>query len=205
MSNERTATDAKEAQAQSNYRMNPADIPKSIYEKVSGTLGKEADVFPARGDSKYGYKGPVIHADQDFVVQAVGKGHKTAIVHQRGDLEMQGPMLQSRDANNDLVNRNIQVHYRGDQAKVYQWNPEREAQNREQRTTPVDRTMAAAEKYAQENFKTAKARETFLQHMQNVTQEAFKPSSREQEAPAKQAPSPARTAERQQSAPSLER
>ncbi len=211
MSNETAAAGNTEAKTkQPEYRINPAEIPKTIYEKVGSTLGKDANVYPAQGDSKYGYKGPVIHADQDFVVQAVGKGHKTAVVHQRSDLEMQGPVLQSRDANNDLVNRNIQVHYRGDQAKVYQWNPEREAQNRE-RVSPADKTMAAAEKYAQEAFKTPKQREAFMSHMQAVTQEAFKAKPREQEAqqaPAKATPAPTRSAppqDKQQPAPSLER
>ncbi|WP_372371955.1 hypothetical protein [Xanthomonas axonopodis] len=202
MSNDTTSTTARQL---SDYRMKPTDIPKEIRETVAGQLGKEADVFPARGDSKSGYKGPVIHTDDKYIVQAVGKGHKSAIVHQRSDIELQGASLQSRDQNNDLVNRNIQVHYRGDQAKAYQWNPEREAQNRSERAAPAERKVdpvEAAKAYAETAFRTAKQRDAFVAHVQNVQALATgRPQERPQETTARShsKPVPAKGQEQAQS------
>lgn len=164
------------------YRMDSGNIPQEIRSNVAAQLGPEADVFPAKENGSY--KGPVIHADTGYVVQAVGKDHQTAVVHQRADVQMMGAALQSRDARNDLINRNLQVHYRGDQAKAYPWDAEKEATQRTARSTdrPADRgavagqVLSEAEKYAMANIKNAKQREAFLKHLGNVTQQFQQPA-----------------------------
>lgn len=164
------------------YRMDSGNIPQEIRSNVAAQLGPEADVFPAKENGSY--KGPVIHADTGYVVQAVGKDHQTAVVHQRADVQMMGAALQSRDARNDLINRNLQVHYRGDQAKAYPWDAEKEATQRAARSTdrPADRgavagqVLSEAEKYAMANIKNAKQREAFLKHLGNVTQQFQQPA-----------------------------
>ncbi|MDP4573441.1 hypothetical protein Q8O96_30695 [Pseudomonas sp. LPH60] len=167
------------------YRMDSGNIPQEIRTNVAAVLSPEADVFPAKENGSY--KGPVIHADSNYIVQAVGKSNQTAVIHQRGDVEMMGASLKGRDANNDLVGRNLQVHYRGDQAKVYPWDAQKEAVQRADRTTEhrvvpernssaviAGQVLNEAEKYATENIKNAKQREAFLKHLSNVTQQ-FQP------------------------------
>lgn len=169
------------------YRMDSGDIPQNIRSNVAERLGSESDVFPAKENGSY--KGPVIHADSAYLVQAVGKDQKTAVVHQRADVQIMGAALQSRDARNDLVSRNLQVHYRGDQAKAYPWDVEKEAAQRaarspDQQTDRVavaGQVMSEAEKYAMGNIKNAKQREAFLKHLGNVTQQFQQPQQGSQE------------------------
>lgn len=185
------------------YRMSPSAIPPEVRQKVAGTLGHDANVYPARNDSQHGYKGPVIHADKDFLVQAVGKGQKTAIIHQRSDLQIEGAKLQQRDSNNDLVNRNIQVHYRGEKGKVYAWNKDNEQTKPASKDLPAgEKLMNAAAEYAQGAFRTTKQREAFMAHIGNVTKEAFK--SKDADKPAKAAERPVQQRDRQHTA-SIER
>lgn len=171
------------------YRMDAGEIPQEIRTSIAGKIGAEAEVFPAKENGSY--KGPVVHADKDFVVQAVGKNQQTAVVHRRADVEMMGASLKGRDANNDLENRNIQVHYRGEQAKAYPWDAQKEQQQRaarasdrtaERGASTANKVMSEAEKYASENIKNAKQREAFLKHLGNVTQQAFQPQQRPEKA-----------------------
>ncbi|HBN8448260.1 TPA: hypothetical protein NI803_004603 [Pseudomonas aeruginosa] len=200
MSQDRTIGDSAASPAKSKaptagaYRMDAGNIPQEIRSSVADRLGTEAEVFPAKENGSY--KGPVIHADKGFVVQAVGKNQQTAVVHQRADVEMMGASLKGRDANNDLVNRNIQVHYRGEHAKAYPWDAEKEQQQRAARTVEkqtergaatATRVMSEAEKYAAENIKNAKQREAFLRHLGNVTQQAFQPQQRQEQGAKEQA------------------
>ncbi|MEQ7810223.1 KfrB domain-containing protein [Xanthomonas hortorum] len=195
MSSTDTGSDADYAAAKVLASNSKKVITDQIREFVAEKLGRDAVVFEPRDDSKSGYKGPVIHADSEVIVQAVGKGHKTAIVHKRSDVEMQGPILQSRDHNNDLVNRNIQVHYRLGEGKAYQWNPERDAQNRAERAAPAERKLdpvEAAKAYAETAFRTAKQRDAFVAHVQNVQALATgRPQERPQETTARSHSKPA--------------
>ncbi|UDB88438.1 hypothetical protein LCZ91_22580 [Xanthomonas citri pv. mangiferaeindicae] len=208
MSNDASNTSTTQSKAED--RIKPTDIPREIRATVAEKLGKEADVFPAKSDSKNGYKGPVIHADKEFIVQAIGKGQRSAIVHLRNDVEFQGPKLQSRDQNNDLVNRNIQVHYRDGQAKAYPWNPERAAENQAQTQRKTVDPVEAAKEYAQTAFKTAKQRDAFVAHVQGVqalaADMAKAPAAPVQEGAktARSIPVPAKGQDKA-SAPSLER
>ncbi|MCF3643141.1 hypothetical protein LXM94_24595 [Rhizobium sp. TRM95111] len=193
MSTERTSGDSAKASTSAKdktpvaYRMDAGEIPQDLRTSIAGKLGKEAELYPAREDGSY--KGPVVHADKDFIVQAVGKNQQTAVAHRREDVQMQGASLQGRDANNDLVNRNIQVHYRGEQAKAYPWDAQREAQQRSEKSTdraekrpaPGEKVLAEAQKYAQDNIKNPKQREAFLKHLTNVTQQAFQPPQRQEQ------------------------
>ncbi|WP_122290693.1 MULTISPECIES: hypothetical protein [Pseudomonas syringae group] len=156
--------------------MDLGDIPQEIHANVAERLGPESTVFPAKENGSY--KGPIIHADNTYLIQAVGKEQR-AIIHQRADVQMMGPILQTRDARNDLVDRNLQVHYRGDQGKVYLWDAEKEATQRAARAAarPADRTeiagqvLSQAEQYAANNIKNAKQREAFLKHLGKVTEQ----------------------------------
>ncbi|WOP85254.1 KfrB domain-containing protein [Citrobacter koseri] len=193
--------DKSKAPTAGAYRMDAGEIPQEIRSNIAGKLGTEAEVFPAKENGSY--KGPVVHADKDFVVQAVGKNQQTAVVHRREDVEMMGASLKGRDANNDLENRNIQVHYRGDKAKAYPWDAEKEQQQRaaraseksaERGASTASKVMSEAEKYAAENIKNAKQREAFLKHLGNVTQQAFQPQQRQEQAAKEQAkPVPSQT------------
>ncbi|HCF0934682.1 TPA: hypothetical protein NH725_005181 [Pseudomonas aeruginosa] len=183
------------------YRMEFAAIPEDIRKTVADKVGGNIDVWPAKENGSY--KGPVVHADQNYIVQAVGLRRETAVIHQRNDLNMQGPMLLQRDSRNDLENRNLQVHYTGSSAKVYMWDAEKEAQQRAARaaakeadrsTSSASKVMSEAEKYAAENIKNAKQREAFLKHLGNVTQQAFQPQQRQEQAAKEQAkPVPSQT------------
>ena len=170
------------------YRMKPAEIPEGIHLSIADRLGLEAEAFPAR--EKGSYKGPVIYADSDFIVQAVGKNQQSAVVHRREDVKIVSATLRGRDANNDLENRNIQVHYQGDSANAYPWNPEKEQQARAAHAAAapdrnIKNVMDAATRYAGENIKNAKQRDAFMKHMDAVTKQAFG-----QRSPARSEPAP---------------
>lgn len=157
------------------YRIPESAITDDVRAVIASKIGDQAVAYPAKVGGSY--KGPVIHADDSFIVQAVGKDRNSAVVHQRSDLEMQGAQLRQRDRNHDLVDRNIQVHYRGTSAKAYPMNPASPAQSSDK---PADERSAApakpdrmyrefvvatAAEYAQGVFKTAKQREAFVGHV----------------------------------------
>lgn len=153
------------------YRMEATAIPKELRETVAEKAGPQTDLFPAKNGG--GYKGKVIHADENYIVQTIGKEAKSAVAHKRSDVELQGASLLSRDANNDLVGRNIQVHYneKDKPGKAYPWNAEQEASARQasadKKVSPSDRLMEAAKTYAAEHI-PAKQREKFMQDIAGV-------------------------------------
>lgn len=163
-----------QADKQRVYRVPESAITDDLRAKIASQIGHEAVAYPAKVGGSY--KGPVIHADESFVVQAVGRERNSAVVHQRSDLEMQGAQLRQRDRNNDLNNRNIQVHYRGTTAKVFPLNEhptqasERPAERGNGEPPKPDRiyrefVLATAADYARDAFKTEKQRETFVGHV----------------------------------------
>ncbi|QGG78951.1 KfrB domain-containing protein [Pseudomonas syringae] len=191
--------------------MDSGDIPQDIRSSVAERLGPESDVFPAKENGSY--KGPVIHADSAYLVQAVGKDHKTAVIHQRADVQLMGAALQSRDARNDLVNRNVQLHYRGDQAKGYPWDAEKEATQRAARAPdrPAERgkiagqVLSQAEQYAAQNIKNVKQREAFLKHLGKVTEQFQQGQQPEQKQGAQEKIRPAQQEQAKQSSYDVER
>lgn len=160
------------------YRMDPVEIPTSIRQTVAKAMGPEADVYPAKDGGNY--KGRIVHADGEHIVQAIGKGEKTAIVHARSEVEIKGASLLSRDANNDLAGRNVQIHYReADKgAAMYPFNAEKEQQQREGSGKLYQATMTElytkmAKEYAEQNIKSPKARAEFLEHFSKVTEKVI--------------------------------
>jgi hypothetical protein len=171
------------------YCLPPDDIPQEIRADIASKLGSQAEVFPAREEGSY--RGPVIYADERFIGQAVGKNQQSAIVHRREDVEIVGAALNGRDANNDLKGRNIQVHYQKGRAKAYPWDAEKERQAHGARAVSApDKLMDAATRYANENIKNTKQRETFLKHLNNVAERAFS-SAQQQQSPVRSEPAPA--------------
>lgn len=199
-SNTAAATEAASSKPKAKepqYRMDPAAIPTDLRQTVAAKLSPEADVYPAKDGGNY--KGRVIHADENFIVQAIGKSEKTAVVHSRDQVDIKGASLLSRDANNDLPGRNVQIHYDDDgkSARMYPYNPVKEAEakeagKQERQASMVDRIKAAAVEYATENMPAGKSRNAFLQHFENVMTKAAPEQARSQEAPQQQKPAPAR-------------
>jgi len=132
-------------------------IPDGIKAVVSEKLGADAYAAPAREDG--GYKGPVIYANNHYLVQAVGKKQENAVVHRKSDVEFIGQKLAWREQHGLLNGVNVQVHYNGDQGKVYVWNQEREQAVRAEKTqaqqTPVKSTTT---RQASKRTETEKAK-----------------------------------------------
>jgi len=132
-------------------------IPEGIKAVVSEKLGADAYTAPAREDG--GYKGPVIYANNHYLVQAVGKKQENAVVHRKSDVEFVGQKLAWREEHGLLNGVNAQVHYNGDRGKVYVWNQEREqavrAEKAQAQQTPVKST---ATRQASKRTETEKAK-----------------------------------------------
>ncbi|WP_108610798.1 hypothetical protein [Aminobacter sp. MSH1] len=163
------------------YRMDPAAIPGSIRQTVAEKIGPQADIYPAKDGGTY--KGRVIHADDKYIVQAIGKGDRTAVVHDRSEVEIKGAALLSRNANNDLPGRNVQIHYReADKgAAMYPLNQEKDSQRQGEgqtkeslyRATMTELYTKMAKEYAEQNIKSPKARAEFLEHFNKVTEKVI--------------------------------
>lgn len=180
------------------YRMDPAEIPSSIRGQIAEKLGKEADAYPAKDGGNY--KGRIVYADDKYIVQSIGKGEKTAVVHDRAEVDIKGASLLSRAANNDLEGRNVQIHYREQDkgAAMYPWNAQKEqAQKeagREQRQQSAsERIIEHAKAYAEGNIKQPKQREAFLEHLGNVLDRASQTRAQAKE---QQSQAPAREQQR---------
>lgn len=189
------------------YRMDPAEIPSSIRQTVAEKMGSEADVYPAKDGGNY--KGRIVHADGEHIVQAIGKGEKTAIVHARSEVEIKGASLLSRDANNDLAGRNVQIHYRDADkgAAMYPFNAEKEQQQREGGKSLYQATMTElytkmAKEYAEQNISSPKQRADFLKHFDKVTERVVAELQKSPEAaksdPEKGKPEPEKSAKAQE-------
>jgi hypothetical protein len=105
-------------------------------------------------------------------------------------VEIKGASLLSRAANNDLVNRNVQIHYDSPEkaGRMYPYNPQKEQEQREagaaeRRTSTVEKITAAAREYAAENIGTPKARSAFLEHFEGVMTKFAQQQDRAKEAP----------------------
>jgi len=116
------------------------DVPEGIKAVVSEKLGADAYAAPAREDG--GYKGPVIYANDHYLVQAVGKKQENAVVHRKSDVEFIGQKLAWREEHGLLNGVSVQVHYNGDQGKVYVWNQEREQAVRTERAEKAQAQQA---------------------------------------------------------------
>lgn len=126
------------------YRMPHDDIPPHFKELAQRKLqADEVIVHPAREGGAY--KGKILHADTNFLVQAVGKEGRSAVVHRVSDLELVSQNLRWRAENDRLGSQNVQIHYNAGKGKVYPFDPDRVPAAQEKREAP---SVAAASKDA---------------------------------------------------------
>jgi hypothetical protein len=146
------------------YRMEFDQIPPEIKDLAKQKLGDKATIAPARENGNY--KGSVMLNSEQYLVQAIGKDNKAAIVHRKEDIELVSQNLQWRDQEKRLGSVNVAVYYKGEKANVFPWNKEREADQ-----ILYHGTMKHAHEYAGNNFKAEKERTKFLSHVEKMTTE----------------------------------
>lgn len=177
-----------------DFVMKPELIPTELQAFVKERLGRDPEgnprkdekgadlkptVVPAKENGSY--KGSIILNNENYIVQAVGREAKTAVVHRKEDVELMGSKLKWRDENKKLHNADVQIYYSGDKAKAYPWDKEKalaatakEAGKNSQDKDGLkpENLLEKAQQYAAENIKNVKQREAFLKHLENVTQQA---------------------------------
>lgn len=166
-------------------RMTRDEIHPFLKEQAGKRLVPGAEFHPAREGGSY--KGPVLYADKNYIVQGVGKDRDSAVVHKREDLELVTSNLLWREENNRLGSTPIQVHYKGEKgapsqsAKAYNWNPEREQ---------AEKAMAKAQSFAK-GIADPTERDAFLKNTDAMIRKTVGP---DKDAPAKEksAPAPAK-------------
>lgn len=174
-----------------DYRMPHKDIPPHLNEIAARKLKiPEGDLSlnPCREGG--GYKGKVLHADSNFIVQAVGKEGKSAVVHRTADLDFQNQNLKWRSENQRLGSVDVQVHYgRDGKAKVYPYDPEKvQAGKGQEAATPARQPEAAPAK------QTAAAKPEKAQEApQQAAPAAPKKQAAAKAAPTKETPAKAAT------------
>lgn len=171
------------------------DVPKEIRDYVlSKTAPADKSPAPAITAAKENgsYYGKVISNSDKYLVQLVGKEKLWLIAHPKDKIELQNPKLQKMDAEKQLNNANIQIHYTGDKAKAYPWDA-----NKDKEKAPAPKALKQetlleqAKQYAQENIKNAAQRTAFVKHMENVADKAFAPKEATRTQPEK-TPAPAK-------------
>ena len=219
---------ARSKESANAYRLDHKDIPQDVRDFVSERKA-DAEVYPARAGGSY--KGPVVMTTDKLVVQMVGNDQKSAVAHNREDLEFVSPKLIRQNERDDLGGRNLQVHYRGTEAKAYTWDAEREKANRAaaaEKADPAKERAPARDKAEQVSkeviekkiqafaatLTTPKERDAFIASMKDVTKKAFEASRPGKEAgiaePMRSASKPAKAKDRNEpektpAAQSLER
>lgn len=213
-------TPSKDAQAPKkigDFVMKPDLIPAEIQTFAKERLGRDAEgnarkddqgaeikpsVVPAKENGSY--KGRIILNNDAYIVQAVGREEKTAVVHRKEDVELMGSKLKWRDENKKLHNADVQIHYSGDKAKAYPWDKEKaigEPAKEKAAEKPIvtpEQLLAQAQQYAAENIKNGKQREAFLKHLENVTHQATAPQQQQRQpapAPEQSRPRPGKATE----------
>jgi hypothetical protein len=170
------------------------DIPKDVRDfgidklshDVNGNIRTGADgqplkvtVIPARENGSY--KGRVIANNDKYLIQAIGKEEKFAVVHEKINLTMVSNSLKWKDENKRLGQSNIQVHYDGTKANVYPYNPDRfKAQEKTaaKEAPAKDDLVQKVMDYAA-TIKNAKSRDAFIKHFQSATQAKAEPAKAE--------------------------
>lgn len=165
------------------YVSAPDKIPHEIKAFVDKRLGQDAkgdprvddqgntikpSVFPAKENGSY--KGKVILNTETHLVQSIGKDEKTAVVHDKANLELMGERLKWRDANQKLHNADIQIHYQDGKGKAYPLAKDNEKPQQAASLNGLnpEKMLEKAQQYASENIKNSKSRDAFLKHMQNM-------------------------------------
>jgi hypothetical protein len=185
----------------------PEDVIKDGVQKLSHDVngnirqdqnGKPFKIIVVSARENGSYKGRVIANGDRYLVQAIGKDEKAAIVHEKANLTFQSNTLKWRDEHKRLGQASIQIHYTGEKADVYPYNPDRNREARkEKEATPIKEPIAkepiSKEKFnlaAQEFAKTIedpKKRDAFLKAIEKHTAEPKKetPAKATAKAPAK--------------------
>lgn len=170
MSIEQEAPAASSKQSKAGpERFSRDEIHPHIKEQASKRLVPGAEFHPAREGGSY--KGPILYADNNFIVQGVGKDKDSAVVHRRSDLELVTSNLKWREENNRLGSTPIQVHYKGEKgapsqsAKAYNWNPEREQ---------AEKALAKAQAFAK-GISDPKERDAFLKNTEAMVRKTVGP------------------------------
>jgi len=91
----------------------------------TGEDGKPVEVKLTTARENGDYYGKVVLNRDDQIVQAVGKVGTTAVVHDKANLEFVGDKLKWLDEKQRMNGQSVQIHYQGDKAKMYPWNPEK--------------------------------------------------------------------------------
>lgn len=161
-------------------KLNPVD---EAGERVKDGQGVPITARISTAKENGSYYGPVILNNEKFIVQAVGKERRSAVIHHKDDVALQGSSLALLDAKKTMNGTSVQVHYSGEKAKAYPWADKARQTQEPGKTEPektpakepmkADEFMKQAADYAKENIKNANQREAFLKHLGNVTEQAF--------------------------------
>lgn len=201
------ATPKKDA---GQYITPPDKIPQEIKAFVEKRLGQDSQgnqreddkgnaikpsIFPAKENGSY--KGKVILNTETHLVQSIGKDDRTAVVHDKANLELMGERLKWRDENQKLHNADIQVHYQDGKGKAYPLAKDKDGDkpqpSAERSGLSPEQMLEKAQQYAVENIKNAKSRDAFLKHMENMVSPAKQvPEERKPVAQEKPSQSPAK-------------
>ncbi len=115
------------------------NIPLEVKGFALARLGNDAQIHPARRNGSY--KGTVLLNSSGWIVQAIGRDTKTAIVHRKADVTLVGS-VRWRDANKRLGGAAVQVHYNDGTGKAY---PLRDEQSRPRPARPAEQTRGSTD------------------------------------------------------------
>jgi len=160
-----------------DYAINKLTPLDSAGNRIKDGQGNEVTASISAAKENGSYYGPVILNNDNYLIQAVGKGRLFAIVHEKQNVAFQGASLATLDAKKSLNGTNIQIHYTNDKAKAYPWADK--SQKTEVKESPGEKAIRPddfiqkASEYAKANIKNPNQREAFLKHMNNVTEQVF--------------------------------
>lgn len=162
-----------------DYAINKLSV-NAAGERIKDQHGNEIMARISTAKENGGYFGPVILNNEKFIVQAVGRNHLSAVVHQKSDVILKGESLALLDAKKMMNGTSLQIHYKGDKANAYHWSDKsRQISGPVQEKAPVKEAMKAedlmkiATDYAKENIKNSNQRAAFLKHVGSVSDLAF--------------------------------
>ncbi|QBC45898.1 KfrB domain-containing protein [Iodobacter fluviatilis] len=131
----------------------PPEI-KAFINSSQSSLQANANIVPSRQNA--GYKGDIVLATDKYLVQAVGKENKTAVVHKREDVEFVSQNHKFRAENGKrLDGLSVQIHYPADtsKAKAYPYSADKSPQEK-QESSPAKQPEAKVDAYLVRSDKT---------------------------------------------------
>jgi hypothetical protein len=185
-----------------DYLMKIEDVPKEVREYAINKISlkdadgnflkdennKEIKANIAVAKENGNYYGQVVLNNDSYIVQAVGKNQNFVVVHPKNKIELQGNTLKTLDEKKQMNGFSIQVHYTGDQAKVYPFKPKEREEAIKEAMTP-ETLLTQAKEYAEKNIKNSSQRSAFLKHMEAVVERAFPQQQQQQEVKQEKTPS----------------